>query len=300
MNDWETTLNASLRERWKHYRRALKRCQRKLSEKSVHASRVETRRLLALVDLLDVFIGKTETERTRRVLKRHLAAFNALRDTQVQLLLLDKYQRQFPETKQLRQMLVQREQRCLRNARRRIRQVKIHRLKKVFRDLSRQLAQLRKDAAGRAEHRAAVMDAVDKAFNRVNERQRKMNPGEVETIHRTRVAFKKFRYMLETMQPLFANITAERVVAMQNFQSMMGEVQDTDVFLVRLDKFVGRQKSLTSRLARFRHWLLRRHTSQIAHCLKHADRIRDFWPLTVQETPAISRRVGARSKTHSR
>ena len=300
MKDWETTLRASLKERWKNYRRALKRCQRKFSEKSVHASRVETRRLLSLVELLNVFLGQAETRKIRRELKDHLDCFSPLRDTQVQLLLLDKHQRQFPESKPLRRMLVQREQRCLKSARRRIDRVPIRQLEKVFRQLSRKLANLRKDDAHRPRHRAAVMNVVQEAFARTVERQRAMDPAEVATIHRVRIAFKKFRYMVEALQPLYPDITAERLVEMQEFQSMMGEVQDTEVFLARLDKFARRHDSPARELARFRRWLLQRHTAQIACCLEHADRLHAFWPLKPRRKPAASRRAGARPNTPSR
>lgn len=291
MKDWETTLKAALKERWKRCRRALKRGQRKFSEKAVHASRVETRRLLSLVELLSVFLGQSDLKKTRRVLKKHLDAFNPLHDTQVQLLLLDKHQRQFPETKPLRQMLARREESCLKRATRRIRRVDVRQLEEVFRDLSRQLAHLREDAA----HRAAVLEAVHEAFTRVVELQQAMDPGAVKTIHRMRIAFKKFRYMVEALQPLFAGITPKRLAKMQDFQSMMGEVQDSEVFLARLDKFARRHEYLASTLARFRHWLLLRHTTQIACCLKHADRLHDFWPLKPRNKTAVTGRSPARS-----
>lgn len=266
----------------------------------MHASRVETRRLLSLVELLNIFLGQAETRKIRRDLKDHLDCFSPLRDTQVQLLLLDKHQRQFPETKPLRRLLVQREQRCLKSARRRIDRVPIRQLEKVFRHLSRKLANLRKDDARRPMHRAAVTNVVQEAFARTVERQRAMNPGEVATIHRVRIAFKKFRYMVEALQPLYPAITAERLAAMQKFQSMMGEVQDTEVFLARLDKFARRDESSARDLARFRRWLLQRHTAQIACCLGHAGRLHAFWPLKPSRKPAASRRAGARPNTPSR
>ena len=300
MKDWVTTLRASLKERWKSYRRALKRCQRKFSEKSVHASRIETRRLLSLVELLTVFLDQSETKKIRRELKGHLDCFAPLRDTQVQLLLLEKHQRQFPETKLLRRMLGQREQRCRKSAKRRISRVPVRQLEKMLRDLSRRLTNLRKDAALRPLHRAAVMNVVRQAFTRTVERKRAMDPGEVATIHRVRIAFKKFRYMVEALQPLFAEITAERVAAMQDFQSMMGKVQDTEVFLARLDKFARRHESLIRSLTRFRLWLLQRHTAQIAYCLEHAERLHKFGPHKPRRKAAVSRQAGARPNTPSR
>jgi hypothetical protein len=66
---------------------------------------------------------------------------------------------------------------------------------------------------------------------------------------------------------------------MQEFQSMMGDVQDTEVFLGRLDKHTRGHEARATTLARFRRWLLVRHTAQITSCLKQADRIHQFWPL---------------------
>ena len=49
-------LAESLKMRWKRYRKRLKQCQRKFSEGAVHDSRIETRRLLSLIDMLRVFL----------------------------------------------------------------------------------------------------------------------------------------------------------------------------------------------------------------------------------------------------
>jgi CHAD domain-containing protein len=279
VKDWEKTLKTSLKQRWKRYRRALRRGQRKFSEKSVHASRVEARRLLSLVELLNVFLGQSHLKKIRRILKGHLNAFDPLRDTQVQLLLLGKHRRQFPEAKSFHQMLVRREQRCLKTAARRLKRIRIGSLQKVFHRLARQLAHVREDAAHRVRHRAAVMNAVRDAFARTVELQRVMDPGAADTIHRTRVAFKRFRYMVEALQPLFAEITPKRIVSMQDFQSMMGEVQDSEVCLARLDKYAHGHQVRAKTLARLRRWLMLRHTGQITDCLKHADRLHQFWPL---------------------
>lgn len=281
MKDWEATFRAALKERWKCYHRTLKRCLRKFSQKSVHASRVETRRLLSLVELLDVFLGRgrSRVEKARRILKRHMDAFDPLRDTQVQLLVLAEHGRRFPETKSLQRMLTKREARCLERAARRMKRVKLDSLQKVLRRLDRQLKQMRKSAARRTRRRSAVLKSLRDVYTRTVELQRAMDPGAASTIHRTRLAFKKFRYMMEAIQPLFPEISPGRLTAMQAFQSMMGEVQDTEIFLARLDKYTRGQEKRAKMLARFRRWLLAQHTSQICYCLKHADELRAFWPL---------------------
>lgn len=279
LKHWESTLSDLVWHRWKIYRRAFAKCQRKLSEKSVHESRIETRRLLSLVELLRGFLGQGQFKKVRSELKQHLDVFDPLRDTQVQLLLLHQYRRQFPETKLLRKMLAQRERRCLKDVGRSLRRLRLRRLEKVFRGLSRQLACLRDHSEAPTRRPIAMPHAVLEAYARAVELQRAMDPGAVETIHRTRIAFKKFRYMMEALQPAFDEITDSRLKAMRAFQSMMGAVQDTEVFIARLDKFARREKDVARALARFRHWLLSRHTQQIAYCLQHADRLLQFHPI---------------------
>jgi CHAD domain-containing protein len=279
MKDWETTLAAALQRQWKRYRRALKSCQQRFSEKSVHASRVESRRLLAQLELLGIFAPARLFKRARRALKRHHDTFDPLRDTHVQLALLETHSDAFPETKALCDFLRRRERNCLKQAAHGIRNVKTGRLKKVIAKLVRQLKASRRDGEHQVRARKAIMRAVETAFARVVERRRHMDPGQVASIHRTRVAFKKFRYMVEALQPLFREISGERLRAMQAFQTVLGHLQDTDVFLTRMDKFIHKDSKRAEALAVFRHWLLQRRTAQIQHCMDRADIIFDFWPL---------------------
>jgi CHAD domain-containing protein len=124
-----------------------------------------------------------------------------------------------------------------------------------------------------------VLRVVQETYARTIDLERGMDPSSAQTIHRTRVAFKKFRYMVEALQPLLTGITPTLIAAMHDYQSMMGDVQDTDEFLKRVDKYARGDAKRARELARFRHWLLRRRTSQITFCLKHSDRLRGFWPL---------------------
>ncbi len=273
MNAWETTLGASFKKRWKRYRRALKRCRRKVTEKNVHASRIETRRLLSVIELLNAVSGSSRLRKIRHLLKRHLNAFDLLRDTQVQRLLLDQNRRQFPETKGLGRMLAKRD--------RRLRKRATPRLRKIAKEVgvhSRPVSALAEEAADLPLQRARLLPAVDAAFARVVQCQQAMDAKAAETIHRTRVAFKKFRYMVEALQPLLAAITTERLAAMRDYQAMMGEVRDTEMFLTRIDKFARRDKGFGTDLGRFREWLVQRHILQVSHFLKHARRLQEFWP----------------------
>jgi CHAD domain-containing protein len=274
---WETTLASCLQRQWKRYRQALKRCQRDFSEEAVHESRVETRRLMAQLELLGVLAEAREFKRARRALKEHLECFNPLRDTQVQLLVLDQQADAFPDAAALRVALRAREKRCLIDASKQIRDVDTGRVKQLIAGLLREMEAAGASPERRTLARRAILRAVDNAFELVAERRKQMDPGQAATIHRTRVAFKTFRYMVEALQPLLPEISHARLEAMQAFQTLLGDLQDSDVFLERVDKFNRKAPARAKSLAAFRHWLLRRRTQQIDLCMRHADALLDFW-----------------------
>src|SRR5882672_12333853 len=107
-------LGDSLHRQWRRYRKRLKDCQEHFSEEAVHRSRVETRRLLATVELLCAFIPERELNKARLALKEHLDSFDRLRDTQVQLMYIEHLLRAFPAARPFRQWLRDREARFIR------------------------------------------------------------------------------------------------------------------------------------------------------------------------------------------
>src|SRR5262245_6381387 len=105
-------LAKSLKTRSKRQRKRMKQCQRKFSEDAVHDSRIETRRLLSLVEMLSAFLPASHLKRARRHLKHQLDTFDDLRDTQVQLLLVKPMLRSFPAMRTFYLTLRKRERRC--------------------------------------------------------------------------------------------------------------------------------------------------------------------------------------------
>lgn len=280
MTSWESILDTSLRRQWKRYRKSLKQCQRSCAPKAVHASRVECRRLLSQLELLGAApLSAGLRRKARATLKQHLDTFDRLRDTQVQLALLKAEAKAFPETREIRAALEKREQRLLMKVRSRIGKLKTGRIKKLTSAACQHLAGLRANGDRRLRVRRRIVGAVDAAFARAVDLRQKMDPAQLASIHRARIAFKKFRYMAEALQTLQPAISTSRLKAMQSFQTLLGEVQDTDVFLRRLDKFAHKNPRRKKPLASFRHWLLSRRTEQIENLLKNADAIHRFWPV---------------------
>src|SRR5262245_21346534 len=178
-------LSESLQSQWRRYRKQLKRCQQQFSEAAVHKSRVETRRLLATVELLCAFFPERELKKTRRALKDHLDSFDKLRDTQVQLVYVEHLLRTNPAAKKFRAWLREREKRFISESRKAVKGIKTRRLEKRIADYRCELEELRK---GIRPERALSMaqGAIRLAFARVAQLCRHVSADDTETIHRTR------------------------------------------------------------------------------------------------------------------
>ncbi len=271
-------LAASLRKQWKRYRKKLKCSQREFSQSAVHESRVETRRLISIVDLLGAFLADGPVRKTRRVLKRHLDRFDELRDTHVQLLSLAKMLRIFPVLQPFHAVLEERERRAVKSTARRIKRIKAARLARLVAALAKGLEEAPKPGARRRSGPTRLLQAVNRAFTRVVELRRGIDPRHTATIHRTRVAFKNFRYMVEALAPLFPGVSPRQFQAMKEYQSMMGDIQDNEVLLASFAEFRRKGKISPDSAGRFEEELLRRRRWLIGAYLQNADQLREFWP----------------------
>ena len=275
-------LSESLQTQWRRYRKQLKRCQRKFSEAAVHKSRVETRRLLATVELLCAFFPERDLKKARRALKDHLDSFDKLRDTQVQLVYVEHLLRTNPAAKTFCAWLREREKRFVCESRKAVQRIKTRRLGKRMAGFRCELEKLRKEL--KAERAFSMtLGAIRLAFARVAQLCRHVRADDTETIHRTRIAFKRFRYMVEALAPLLPAVTDQHRQAMRGYQSMMGDIQDVEVLLVTLTKFIkhGNEDSYTERL---RTEFTRRREQLIRVYLNAAGKLQQFWPLQ----PAIN------------
>lgn len=269
-------LGGSLHRQWRQYRKRLKRCQKHFSEEAVHRSRVETRRLLATIELLSAFIPEREIAKARRALKDHLDSFARLRDTQVQLRYLEHLVRAFPAARQFRQWLRKREARDVRRTRKAVRNIKTRRLGKRLAMFEKELRRRRKKTPpGRAF--VLAQGAIRLAFGRVAELCRRVKATDTRTIHRTRVAFKRFRYMVDALSPLLPAVSEEHRQAMRGYQSLMGDIQDVEVLLAALDQFIEREQNDRESL-HLRAEFARRREQLITVYLNASDKLSQFWP----------------------
>jgi CHAD domain-containing protein len=265
-------LAACVKAQRRHYRKRLERCQRKFSESAVHQLRIQTRRLLALLELLQALHVGDSLRRTRKAFKNRLDAFDELRDTHVQLLLLKALRTDFPELRELDARLRRREGKLVGALRHGIKAARQARLEKRLKALEKSL---RKLPAPPARRNAA---ALAEAFAAVVALRRRIHRRDPRTIHRTRVAFKRYRYMAELLRPFLPGVTPELMLRMRRYQARMGDVQDVEVLLAGL-ALADKKGRLAPGLARRLRLALRQRRARLVDdYLQTADELFDFEP----------------------
>jgi CHAD domain-containing protein len=277
----------SLQKQWKRFRKELKRCQKKFSEKAVHNSRVAARRLSATIELLESFLPPELIKKARCLIKEHLDIFDDLRDAQVQLVAVNSLQGTFPAARPFCEWLQKREARFSKQTRASVNRSKTKPLAKLIAAAEDAFEKELKKQTGDYAAKLLVR-SVNKAFSRTMRFKQRIRTARPGTIHRTRVAFKRFRYMVELLaEQLSAN---EKMLAeMQHYQTMMGDIQDADVLLQSFDKFVRKKNIRSDSANQLREELLRRRHWLIKVYMDAAGQLKEFWATDIKRRASVGR-----------
>jgi CHAD domain-containing protein len=222
-------LLAALDERWKNYRAELKRCRAEFSNEAVHDLRVASRRMLAFIRLLNSISPRPRLQKLKRSFKDQLDEFDDLRDTQVILAEISETLRELPQLQEFQDHLQGVEKSLLKTLRKKLRVIDLF-------DASKRIRRLRESLKADSSDDLVLktFQAVDDAFLITKRRRDWINPAQATSIHRVRIAFKTFRYMVEIVHPLLEDFPAENLRWMHDYQSLMGEIQDVEVILQAL------------------------------------------------------------------
>jgi CHAD domain-containing protein len=267
--DTHPLLLDSLNARWERYNLELKNCRDEFSEEAVHDFRVAARRLLASLDLLRTLIRGAKIKRMRRILKDQLDNLDELRDAQVMLAGVSENIQQIPSLKPFEEYLLRREKKLMRAARKEIKSLKIRELAKRMRKLTEAIGESQPDGLD-------PLPSVDEAYARVIQRYGKVDPAQPVTIHRLRIAFKRFRYMVESIHPILEGFSEDRLKRMHDYQTSMGEIQDMEAALQELAEF---EKTAPEGYdpAPVRVYYTEQHALAISRYLEDKGEITTFW-----------------------
>jgi CHAD domain-containing protein len=217
-------------------------------------------------------------ENARILLKRRLKALGELRDIHVQRLFIEKQMLRFPELLFVRDFLQRRERRLERIAADKVKGFKTRKLEKWIMRVSEHLVGNRARPTESVRLSNAIAQSANEAFAEVVRRRQAIDPAHPSTVHRTRIAFKKFRYMVEALSPDLTGMKKSDLRALARYQKRMGILQDLEVMQQCVQAFAQEHQGMGHLLESFNHYLQNRRSRSLRAFLKSADDLFQFWP----------------------
>jgi CHAD domain-containing protein len=267
-----------LQKRWDLYREQLRSCQEGFSEETVHQLRVATRRLIAQLAMIEAVTPGETAQRVRRILKRRLKALGDLRDTHVLRLFIERRLERYPELTVVWNSLQRREHRMEKSVAAEVQGFKSRKLGRWISGVSLRLGLDPAEARGPQRMASGVEQATAQAFAEVVKRRRAIDPSHPGTIHRTRIAFKKFRYMVESLSPEFTGLAKSDLRALGRYQRRMGIIQDLEVMQQCITDYVREHDGMEESLRPFSRYLQDSRARKLRSFLNSADDVFCFWP----------------------
>jgi len=215
------------------YCKRIKSCRRQSSEEAVHKLRTCNRRLQALLDLFRQLTPQRRLDKLRGTVKDQLDGFDTLRDTQVMLLEIGNTVAAIPELTPFELHLQQREQQLLLQSRIFIKTLSGGKIKRKLKKAERHCKRL---YAG-SDLNDEVLTIIDKVFAEALERHQAIDPAQLHSIHNFRIAMKKLRYILAAAQPLLPGFPADQAKRMQDYLTLLGDIQNSAVLIQSLEAF---------------------------------------------------------------
>ncbi len=231
----ETTfLETVFRKRADRFRTCLLRASARTDEKEIHDLRVAIRRLLALFAVIQTLRGRKDyAAGTQKRLKSLMAPLGRLRDAQIKKLWLERVVPEGDDPSYRYALTVANDLEKWQNrARAVLRGADPSQFAAVLRhkDLVRLTpAELRALATSLLRTRRCDVLAL---------REKAARESDATSLHRLRLAFKKYRYSAEIFAPLFPRVTDETLERLRAFQTRLGNLHDFDTILADAEHFI--------------------------------------------------------------
>jgi CHAD domain-containing protein len=203
------------------------------SEESVHDVRVSIRRMLALVNLIYAVLPNKNLKSVIKILVKQVGMFSPLRDTQVMMLKVKKMTKEYPILGIFYTHLQARESRLI---------IKLkHKLSNLdFVDIEGLVFFHRYYLKSRVDKLdvkfSDFVTAANDHYLQVLTRYEDSIRSDMRSVHKTRLGFKRFRYTMEILGP-YLNLKHDYYMNLKSFQTVMGSIQDNNVFVDSIETF---------------------------------------------------------------
>lgn len=231
--DGKLLLTEALIKHWRQYRKRLRACRHNANEDNVHELRISSRRLLSLIQLLAILDPQATLNKIRKTLKAQLDGFDELRDVQVMLFEAAKTLPLLPELEPFLADLHRREQQLQRQNLSFIAGLYQPKLGRKIKKTGKRLTTVMVDT----ELHSALTEAVDQIYATAISRYQALDCADLASIHHLRIAVKKLRYSLLSLQPMLCSLPEGYLKRLQSYATRMGEIQNSVVLLQTLERF---------------------------------------------------------------
>ncbi len=281
IQDIKSLLLDSLGARWNVFVEQASKSRERPTEKAIHDLRVAMRRVIALLEMIKPITARTSRAVVLKQLKNHLKSLSTLRDVQVQILLTRKLSTDFPIMSSFLATMSAGEKAAMKQARREIGRIDMDTLGKKLQDLKQSLDRYLSEKFMLEMAQSIVRGELSKSFAQTIYLRSEIlhdTTGNDTLIHELRIAFKDFRYMVEVLRPTLPRITIRSMKAMNRFQLRMGDIQDTDVLIAGLDRYVAKIRKIERPLfAPVRGFLGKVRNDRVNEFMTTMDELYKFW-----------------------
>ena len=294
-------LFSSLDRSWSDFSRAWGKTRHRPSEKSVHALRVNTRRLLANLELARVLSKRNDVGKLQRRFKKVLKGMGTLRDLQVQLKTVSHI-RKSPIIVDFTHRLEDLERRELEHVPDALTPRKKRRLETALKDVRSALVRVQQKSKGNAAPQSLtrMLSARRDQFLKAKRRFQRSESRNEDALHEMRIALKKLRYVMEAAQPMLDPSDKERAEAMRVFQKLMGDSRDIEILRGELEQWAkkrGKRVAIVPALQQ----LEEKREALLKKLLESSEQLEDLLAIKtsapIAETTQLARSAAATSRS---
>ncbi len=278
----------TLRQPFGKYQKIALKIAKTASEDSVHDLRVLTRRILAVLHIIEKSAPALRAKKIKKRLKKNLRQLAPLRDLHIQIQLLERLLPDYPEAVLFLNQYKKKEKKSAKKIKKKFESVKLRKLRKRLDFVETQIENLLKEPESASHGLSIGLSEVNLAFSKVVDRKNKLNLSDFSTVHQMRMAFKKFRYLLEILRPVLPEINKKRKKEMKSFQKQMGEIQDLEVLMENLKSFKPRGAEKALFLKKMTADLEEKQKLLASKFIPASEKIYSFWRTGEHDTSEIS------------
>lgn len=232
-NSVNKQLVAALDQVWRKYRKSLKNCHRLNSTENIHALRVSTRRLCALLECLNALAPQPALAKLRKSLKSQLDQFDELRDIQVMMFETAKDMPLLPELEPFLAYMHQREQALVLSSQAAVAGFYQLKLRRKIKKAGKHFLQL----SGDTDLNAALSAAIEQVYQTAIQRYQALDSDNLASFHHLRIALKKLRYILLSVNGIAFELPESYLKQLQAYLTHLGNIQNSAVLIHNLEAF---------------------------------------------------------------